>query len=150
MVLFADGKAEVWRLHDGVCAWVTEKRGLEVKSERTVIAPVTEGVAFLGLRIFRGGVGFEPRETGWKLEQHRVELSFGEPEQQRPVEPEPRHWLPPCEDPAVRTRRVPSADARASHKCGDEQAQPQAAGSLTFAGESNAALGFFLSGTKQE
>ena len=63
MVLFADGKAEVWRLHDGVCAWVTEKRGLEVKSERTVIAPVTEGVAFLGLRIFRGG---------WRLQRTRL------------------------------------------------------------------------------
>jgi retron-type reverse transcriptase len=63
MVLFADGKAEVWRLHDRVCAWVTEKRGLEVKSERTVIAPVTEGVAFLGLRIFRGG---------WRLQRTRL------------------------------------------------------------------------------
>jgi RNA-directed DNA polymerase len=41
MVLFADSKAELWRLHDGVCAWVADERGLEVKGERTVVAPVT-------------------------------------------------------------------------------------------------------------
>ncbi|MEI6647717.1 MAG: reverse transcriptase domain-containing protein [bacterium] len=59
MVLFADSKAELWRLHDGVCAWVADERGLEVKGERTVVAPVTEGLAFLGLRIFSGGWRFQ-------------------------------------------------------------------------------------------
>lgn len=59
MVLFADSKAELWRLHDGVCAWVADERGLEVKGERTVVAPETEGLAFLGLRIFPGGWRFQ-------------------------------------------------------------------------------------------
>ncbi len=59
MVLFADTKAELWRLHDGVCAWVADERGLEVKGERIVVAPETEGLAFLGLRIFPGGWRFQ-------------------------------------------------------------------------------------------
>ena len=59
IVLFADGKAEIWRLHDGVCGWVGRERGLEVKGERTVVAPVSEGLAFLGLRIFPGGWRFQ-------------------------------------------------------------------------------------------
>jgi len=59
IVLFADGKAEIWRLHDGVCGWVERERGLEIKGERTVTAPVTEGLAFLGLRIFPGGWRFQ-------------------------------------------------------------------------------------------
>ncbi|MDD4101905.1 MAG: SUMF1/EgtB/PvdO family nonheme iron enzyme, partial [Kiritimatiellae bacterium] len=39
--------------------WVAGERGLEVKGERTVVAPVSEGLAFLGLRIFRGGWRFQ-------------------------------------------------------------------------------------------
>jgi hypothetical protein len=52
MVLFADSKAEAWQLHDGVEEWVTRMRRLELKKERTVVAPVSEGVPFLGLRVF--------------------------------------------------------------------------------------------------
>ena len=59
IVLFAGGKAEIWRLHNGVCGWIAEERLLEVKGERTVVAPVTEGLAFLGLRIFPGGWRFQ-------------------------------------------------------------------------------------------
>ena len=59
IVLFADGKTEIWRLHDGVCEWVERERGLEIKGERTVTAPVSEGLAFLGLRIFPGGWRFQ-------------------------------------------------------------------------------------------
>ena len=36
-----------------------EGRGLEIKGERTVTAPVSEGLAFLGLRIFPGGWRFQ-------------------------------------------------------------------------------------------
>jgi len=51
--------------------------------------------------VSQGGLGFEPRETGRKLEQHRVELPFGVSQQRRPVIPEQQHRLPPCEDPAI-------------------------------------------------
>jgi hypothetical protein len=53
-VLFADSKAEAWRLHDAAREWLREERGLEVKDETTVVAPVSEGVPFLGLRIWPG------------------------------------------------------------------------------------------------
>jgi hypothetical protein len=59
IVLFAGSKAETWRLHDGVCGWVAAERRLEVKGERTRVAPATEGLPFLGLRIFRGGWRFQ-------------------------------------------------------------------------------------------
>jgi len=63
VVLFADGKPEIWRLHDGVCGWIAEERSLEVKGERTVVAPAAEGLAFLGLRIFR---------EGWRFQRSRL------------------------------------------------------------------------------
>jgi len=59
IVLFADGKAEIWRLHDGVCGWVERERWLEIKGERMVVAPMSEGLSFLGLRIFSGGWRFQ-------------------------------------------------------------------------------------------
>lgn len=51
-VFFTTSKAEVWRLHDIAKLWLEGERGLEVKDEATVVAPVTEGVPFLGLRIW--------------------------------------------------------------------------------------------------
>ena len=72
----------------------------------------------------RGGFGFEPRETGRKLEQHRVELPFGVSQQQRPVEPEQQHRLPPFQHPAKRTGKVPSAAARAPRRRGRTRPAP--------------------------
>jgi len=52
VVFFTATKAEAWRLHDAAKAWLADARGLAVKDEATVVAPVSEGVPFLGLRIF--------------------------------------------------------------------------------------------------
>ncbi len=60
--VFADSKAECWRAHDAVARWLAEERGLELKSEATVIAPVAEGVPFLGLRIW---------PACWRLQRKR-------------------------------------------------------------------------------
>ena len=51
-VFFTAGKAEAWRLHDAAKMWLEVERGLVIKDEATVVAPVTEGVPFLGLRIW--------------------------------------------------------------------------------------------------
>ena len=51
-VFFTDSKAEAWRLHDDAKRWLDVERGLAIKDEATVVAPVTEGVPFLGLRIW--------------------------------------------------------------------------------------------------
>jgi len=77
-VLFTDSKAEVWRLHDGVCEWVTQERELQVKGERTVVAPVSEGLAFLGLRIF---------PDGWRFQRTRLIRS------RRKFRMKERQWL---------------------------------------------------------
>lgn len=77
-VLFSDNKAEIWRLHDGVCEWVTRERELQVKDERTVVAPVSEGLAFLGLRIF---------PDGWRFQRKRLMRS------RRKFRRRERQWL---------------------------------------------------------
>ena len=61
-VFFTDSKAEAWRLHDETKRWLDEERDLEVKEEATVVAPITEGVPFLGLRIWSGC---------WRLKRER-------------------------------------------------------------------------------
>ena len=61
-VFFGATKAACWRLHDAATAWLAEERALEVKGEATVVAPVTEGVPFLGLRIWGGA---------WRLQRGR-------------------------------------------------------------------------------
>ncbi len=42
-------KSEAWRLHDMARQWLKESRGVDVKDEATVVAPVSECVPFLGL-----------------------------------------------------------------------------------------------------
>lgn len=53
-VFFGKTKEACWRFHDAAREWLREMRGLEVKDEVTVVAPVVEGVSFLGLRIWGG------------------------------------------------------------------------------------------------
>ena len=61
-VFFTDSKAEAWRLHDEAAEWLQTERGLAAKEEATTVAPTTEGVPFLGLRIWAGG---------WRLQRGR-------------------------------------------------------------------------------
>ena len=58
ILVFADGKAEAWGIHDVIRSWLITERGLAVKDEMTLVAPVKEGVPFLGLRIYRGAWRF--------------------------------------------------------------------------------------------
>ena len=64
IVFFADSKADLWSLHDWSVAWLAGQRCLEVKSEATVLAPTSEGLTFLGLRIFGGC---------WRLRRARLD-----------------------------------------------------------------------------
>lgn len=61
-VFFTETKSEAWRLHDEAKLWLAEKRGLSIKDEATVVAPVSEGVPFLGLRIWG---------NSWRLKRAR-------------------------------------------------------------------------------
>ena len=62
LLVFADSKARCWVLHDAIRGWLADERGLAVKDEATRVAPVSEGVPFLGLRIWPGA---------WRLSRTR-------------------------------------------------------------------------------
>jgi hypothetical protein len=62
MVMFGETKAACWQAHDEAERWLHDERGLELKTEATLVAPVSEGVPFLGLRIF---------PACWRLQRQR-------------------------------------------------------------------------------
>lgn len=53
MLIFTDSKAEAWAVHNEIRDWLMEHRKLMIKEKATIVAPVSEGVPFLGLRIWR-------------------------------------------------------------------------------------------------
>ena len=59
ILIFTDGKAEAWALHDFIADWVGRERLLEIKEKATIVAPVDEGAPFLGLRIHPGAWRFK-------------------------------------------------------------------------------------------
>ena len=53
LLVLCGGRDEARRSHALIAAWLRENRRLELKERATVMGPVTEGVPFLGLRIWR-------------------------------------------------------------------------------------------------
>lgn len=51
-LLFGDSKADLWRWYEAVRSFVADRLRLELKDEVMVLAPVTEGIPFLGLRVW--------------------------------------------------------------------------------------------------
>ena len=54
MLVFSDSKAEIWGGYNEIRHWLRENRQLALKDAATIVAPVTEGIPFLGLRVWRG------------------------------------------------------------------------------------------------
>jgi len=54
LVVWSDSKAWLWALADDLAEHLTATRSLALKSERTIVAPCSVGVPFLGYRIFPG------------------------------------------------------------------------------------------------
>lgn len=54
LLFFANSKGALWRVHDEVSAFMDRNLRLSVKAEVTRLAPCTEGIPFLGMRIFPG------------------------------------------------------------------------------------------------
>ncbi len=54
MLLFGAGKKELWRLLARVEEFLYHDLALELKPAATIVAPVTEGIAFLGFRVYPG------------------------------------------------------------------------------------------------
>jgi retron-type reverse transcriptase len=80
LVLAADGKAELHDAHASIGAFLRDRLSLALKDEVTMLAPVTEGLPFLGWRIFRGTVRLRPenlRRYFWRLRFARWQFETG-------------------------------------------------------------------------
>lgn len=51
-ICFADSKKELWDLHLKIDHFVTQNLKIELKEKVTQVAPVSEGIPFLGFRVF--------------------------------------------------------------------------------------------------
>lgn len=63
LLIFCDTKEEAWMVRQEIGQWLAEERRLELKEAATVVAPVSEGVPFLGLRIWK---------NCWRLRHSRL------------------------------------------------------------------------------
>ena len=54
MLIFGDDKKALWRCHQRLEAYLGAEMKVKLKDSVTMLAPVTEGVAFLGFRIWPG------------------------------------------------------------------------------------------------
>lgn len=80
-VLFHDDKSILWDLHQQTASWLLEKRALTLKQRVTRLAPVADGLPFLGLRIFPGLMRIQPpslRRARRKLRQREAQWRDGE------------------------------------------------------------------------
>ena len=63
-VVVLDGsRARLWEIHAAVDAFLRERLALERRPEVTRVAPVAEGVPFLGFVVFPGATRFDPRRA---------------------------------------------------------------------------------------
>ena len=74
MLVFCRSKAEAWAIRNESAEWLGRNRSLELKDEATVVAPVTEGVPFLGLRIWAGH--WRMRHNRWRRTQRSARKHF--------------------------------------------------------------------------
>jgi len=56
MLLFADTKAALWAHCDALTEWLLQERSLSIKRDALVLAPCSEGIPFLGTRVYPGMV----------------------------------------------------------------------------------------------
>ncbi|MEO0480642.1 MAG: reverse transcriptase/maturase family protein [Planctomycetota bacterium] len=79
-VLFADSKGQLRDAHASVRNYLDTELSLTLKASATRLAPVSEGLPFLGFSIFRGTIRLRPatkRRFRWRLRWLRRELSRG-------------------------------------------------------------------------
>lgn len=56
IAVWSDDKDSLWWLRERTAKWLGDERGLKLKAEATRVAPSAEGLPFLGLRVFPGGL----------------------------------------------------------------------------------------------
>ncbi len=79
-LLFSNDKKELHIFHSGIMAFLRQELKLELKEEITIIAPVSEGIPFLGCRIFPNLIrikGENKHRSLKKLKGRRHEFLLG-------------------------------------------------------------------------
>ncbi len=78
MLLFSTNRNKLWELLDTVKAYLKEERKLELKNKQTILAPVSEGIPFLGMRIFPGTIRIQRKRflRSRRLIRHREKQWF--------------------------------------------------------------------------
>jgi len=80
-VLFADEKRALGEAQRAIAAFVSGALGLRLKERATVLAPVSQGLPFLGWRVYRGTTRLRPanaRRTRQRLRRRRGQLRTGQ------------------------------------------------------------------------
>ena len=54
LLLLGDDKTSLWRAFEGISDFAQQRLRLQLKTEATMLAPVTEGIPWLGFRVFPG------------------------------------------------------------------------------------------------
>lgn len=70
MVLFGDTKPELWQAFSRIAAFLLEVLLLYVKAGSVTTAPVSEGLSFLGFRIYPGVIRLQ--RSGWRRFRRKV------------------------------------------------------------------------------
>lgn len=71
MVLFADDKEQLWQWHGQVAGFLAEQLRLELKQSATLLAPVGQGLPFLGRRVYPGLVRIRRENLRRSLQRWR-------------------------------------------------------------------------------
>jgi hypothetical protein len=85
-VLFANDKHSLAQALVAIDAWLAAELRLRLKPTATILAPVTQGLPFLGFRVYRGMRRLRPenlRRTRARLRQRRHQLEAGEVDEQQ-------------------------------------------------------------------
>jgi retron-type reverse transcriptase len=85
-LLLLGEKHELWQWREAIEQFLSDRLLLTLKPEATTLAPVTEGITFLGLRLFPGVIRLTPRSRR-RLVRVLRRASTGEREH---LDPEPR------------------------------------------------------------
>ena len=71
MLLFADNKAALWGYCDALTEWLSRDRALSIKAEARLFGPCSEGIPYLGVRVFPGMLRFQQRRYHRMVRQAR-------------------------------------------------------------------------------
>jgi RNA-directed DNA polymerase len=61
LILLDDQKARLWEARDGIAGFLRDQLALALKEEVTLLAPVLEGLPFLGFRVWPSLIRLDPR-----------------------------------------------------------------------------------------